>query len=346
MKPFFRTAVQRIGSARLIIGGFFLILVATTYLLRLSFAATMSDVCVRWGMNCVLVLAMVPAVRSGVGLNFGLPLGIACGLLGGVLSIEFGFTGAASLVMAIVIALPIAVGMGMLYGVLLNKIKGSEMMIATYVGFSLISLMCILWVFLPISNPALTMPMGRGVRQAIDLSGSFGHILDNFLLIQIGDFVFPLGFILVCLGVCLLLKLFLKSRLGTMMTVAGENPAFASGIGIPVNATRILGTVLSTVLGAVGILFYSQSYGFMQLYEAPLMMGFSAVAGILIGGATTRTATISHALIGTLLFNGVLALSMPVANAVAPESNIAEIVRIVVSNGIIVYALTRMKKEG
>jgi len=96
----------------------------------------------------------------------------------------------------------------------------------------------------------------------------------------------------------------------------------------------------------VGILFYSQSYGYMQLYESPLMMGFSAVAGILIGGATTKKAGISHVLIGTLLFNGVLALSMPVANAVAPQSNLAEIVRVVVSNGIIVYALTTIKKEG
>lgn len=346
MKEQMTLIYKKIGSARLIVGGFFLLLVAITYVLGLSFADTMSDVCVRWGMNCILVLAMVPAVRSGVGLNFGLPLGIICGLLGGVLSLEWGFTGVPSLIVAILLSIPFAIVVGILYGLLLNKLKGSEMMVATYVGFSLISLMCIVWLFLPITNPALSMTMGSGIRQAIDLSKTFGHILDNFWLIKLGDFRLPLGYILVCLAICGLLQLFLNTRIGTMMTVAGENPAFASSIGIPVNRTRILGTVLSTILGAVGILFYSQSYGYMQLYESPLMMGFSAVAGILIGGATTKKAGISHVLIGTLLFNGVLALSMPVANAVAPQSNLAEIVRVVVSNGIIVYALTTIKKEG
>jgi simple sugar transport system permease protein len=37
---------------------------------------------------------------------------------------------------------------------------------------------------------------------------------------------------------------------------------------------------------------------------------------------------------------------MPVANALAPQSNLSEIVRIVASNGIIVYALTKIKREG
>ena len=35
---------------------------------------------------------------------------------------------------------------------------------------------------------------------------------------------------------------------------------------------------------------YAQSYGFYQLYQAPMMMGFAAVAAILIGGASTTSA--------------------------------------------------------
>ena len=46
-----------------------------------------------------MVLAMVPMVHSGCGLNFGLPLGIISGLLGATMSIEFGFTGPLSFVM-------------------------------------------------------------------------------------------------------------------------------------------------------------------------------------------------------------------------------------------------------
>lgn len=340
-----KNALSRFGVTRVIITAFFLSLVALTFILDLSFEKAISDVILRWCMNFVLVLAMVPGVLSGIGLNFGSPLGIVCGLLGGVLAIEFGFTGVTCLIMAILIGGSLAAVVGWLYGKLLNYVKGSEMMIATYLGFAFISLFCIVWVFLPVKNETLTMPMGQGVRTSIEMTQSFGHLLDEFLMIELGDFRIPVGYILVCLAVAWLVHTFLKSRAGIIMTVAGENTKFASSIGINVNRERILGTILSTVLSAVGILFYSQSYGFLQLYRAPLMMGFQAVAAVLIGGATTKTASITNAIIGTLLFNGILTLSMPVANALAPQSNLAEIVRIVVSNGIIIYALTKIGKE-
>ncbi len=40
-----------------------------------------------------MVLAMVPMIRSGCGLNFGLPLGIIGGILGILISIEMELTG-------------------------------------------------------------------------------------------------------------------------------------------------------------------------------------------------------------------------------------------------------------
>ena len=108
---------------------------------------------------------------------------------------------------------------------------------------------------------------------------------------------------------------------------------------------RITGTVFSTVFGAVGILVYSQSYGFMQLYTAPRQMGFIAASAILIGGASTSRCKISHVLIGTFLFQGVLTLGMPVANVLVPGSTISETLRILISNGIILYALTKSGGE-
>ena len=104
---------------------------------------------------------------------------------------------------------------------------------------------------------------------------------------------------------------------------------------------RILGTTLSTMIAAVGIIVYGQSYGFMQLYQAPRQMGFLAASAILLGGASTSRAKISHVVIGTFLFQGVLTLGMPVANALIPGSTISETLRILISNGIILYALTK-----
>ncbi|MGI6737923.1 MAG: ABC transporter permease subunit [Christensenellales bacterium] len=338
--------INHFGSARLIITMFFLILVIFTFVLDLSPMTAMSDVLVRWAMNYLLVLAMIPGILSGVGLNFASPLGITCGLLGSVLSIEFGFTGALSLIIAILISIPISLVIGYLYGIVLNVIKGSEMMIATYVGFAFVSVMSIVWLFLPVKNESLTMAMGNGLRTSIDLTRTFRGLLNNLFIINVGNLKIPFGFIMVCGGITLLLMLFLNSRSGIIMCAAGENPIFSSNIGINVNKQRILGIVLSTALSAVGIIFYAQSYGFLQMYQAPLMMAFPAVAAILIGGATTRTASIGNAILGSLLYNGILTLSMPVANALAPQSNLSEIVRIVASNGIIVYALTKIKREG
>ena len=46
----------------------------------------------------------------------------------------------------------------------------------------------------------------------------------------------------------------------------------------------------------------------MQLYNGPMMMGFNSVAAVLIGGASPKRARISNVLIGTFLFQGILAL--------------------------------------
>ncbi len=66
-------------------------------------------------------------------------------------------------------------------------------------------------------------------------------------------------------------------------------------------------------------------------------------ASILIGGASLRKAKIIHVIIGTFLFQGLLGVALPVINILS-EGSMAEIIRIVISNGIILYALTR--KEG
>ena len=80
----------------------------------------------RFSWNAVLVLAMVPMVHSGCGLNFGLPLGIISGLLGATMSIQFGFSRTNELFMAILITTPFALVFGGGYGWLLNKIKGGK----------------------------------------------------------------------------------------------------------------------------------------------------------------------------------------------------------------------------
>ena len=111
------------GLPRLIITGFLVLLLVVSPFVGADLPTQISNIINRFSWNGILVLAMVPMVHSGCGLNFGLPLGIISGLLGATLSIELGFTGAFSFLMAILLATPFALVFGCIYGWLLNKIN-------------------------------------------------------------------------------------------------------------------------------------------------------------------------------------------------------------------------------
>ncbi len=341
MINFFPQIVRVVGLPCLIISSFFILLCVLAIVYDLSITQLLSNAIVRMGMNSVMVLAMVPGIQCGISLNLGLPVGIIGGLIGGLMCIEYGYTGWGGFAFALAIGLAIATILGYLYGLLLNRLKGNEMSVTTYVGFSIVSLMCIAWLVLPFKSLELKWPLGNGLRNTVSMGTTFAHVLDDFWSFRVGGITVPTGLLLFVALMCLLMWLFTKTKTGIAMQAVGNNPRFAEATGINVDKMRIIGTTLSTVLGAVGIIVFSQSYGFMQLYTAPRTLGLIAASAILIGGASTSRARISHVIIGTFLFQGVLTLGMPVANALVPGSTIAETIRILVSNGIILYALTK-----
>ncbi len=337
--------VSSFGLPRIIISGFLLVLFILTPFVGVDLPTQITNIINRFSWNAVLVLAMVPMIHAGCGLNFGLPLAIICGLLGGTLSIQLGFTGAMSFVMAIVIATPFAVILGGGYGLLLNRIKGGEMMIATYVGFSVMSFFCMMWLLLPYSSPTMVYGLsGNGLRPTISLDGFYNQVLAKILHIKIGNIEIPTGSLLVFALLAFLMWAFLHTKTGTAMTAVGSNAAFARAAGIDVDRTRMLSVIMSTWLGAMGILMYQQGFGFIQLYNAPNNLTMPTVAAILIGGASVNKATIPHVIIGTVLFQGIVTMTPTVMNS-AIHMDMSEVIRIIVSQGMILYALTR-KTEG
>ncbi len=337
-----RQGVRSFGLPRVIIGLFLLLLFIAAPFVGVNIGTSLSDTLNRFGMNAVMVLAMVPMIHSGCGLNFGLPLGIIAGLLGGTLSMQFNFTGPASFMMAILFATPFAVLFGWGYGQLLNRVKGGEMMIATYVGFSSVAFMCIMWLLLPYSNPTMVWGYaGKGLRTTISTEGYYLHVLNDFLSIRLTDhLVIPTGMFIFFGLLALLIWAFLHTKTGTAMTAVGSNPVFARASGIHVNNIRALSVVMSTWLGALGILVYQQSFGFIQLYMGPFYMALPAVSAILIGGASVNKATITNVIVGTFLFQGILTMTPSVMNSMI-HTDMSEVIRIIVSNGMILYALTR-----
>ena len=230
-KSKFKEMIDSFGLPRLIIAGFLLLLLIAAPIVGLDFATQITNIITRFSWNAVMVLAMVPMVHSGCGLNFGLPLGIVSGLLGATLSIELGFTGFASFLMAILIATPFALLFGGGYGWLLNKIKGGEMMIATYVGFSSVSFMCMMWLLLPYKHPTMIWGFAaKGLRTVVSLEGFYDKALANFLAIDLNkigiNLVIPTGTLLVFALLAFLMWAFLHTKTGTAMTAVGSNPAF------------------------------------------------------------------------------------------------------------------------
>lgn len=333
--------IHNFGLPRLIIAAFLLLLFIAAPFVGADLGTQLTNTINRFSWNAVLVLAMVPMVHSGCGLNFGLPLGIISGLLGATLSIELGFTGGFSFVMAALLATPFALILGVGYGWLLNKIKGGEMMIATYVGFSAVSLMCMLWLLLPFHHPNMVWGLaGKGLRTTISLEGYYDKVLANFLQINIGTLSIPVGTLLFFAVLAFGMWAFLHTKTGTAMTAVGSNPTFARAAGIDVDRTRMLSVVMSTWLAAIGILVYEQGFGFVQLYMAPFNMALPAVSAILIGGATVNKASITNVIIGTFLFQGIVTMTPTVMNSMI-HMDMSEVIRIIVSNGMILYALTR-----
>jgi len=334
--------IKNFGWARIIIAIFLLALFIVAPIFGVRVDASLNDVIVRFGMSGIMVLSMVPMIQSGCGLNFGVPVGLISGMMGAVVSLEFKLTGMAGIGVAFLVGLVMAAVLGFLYGLLLNRVKGDEMIIATYVGFSFVFLMNILWLKLPFENPASVMGFkGEGLRVTISIEEYWIHVLSDLFKIPISKYlIIPTGMILFFILMCLIVWGFFKTKLGTAITAVGSNPDYARASGININKMRVVSVMLSTMLAAVGMIVFQQSFGFVQMFNSPLAFVFPSVAAVLLGGASVNKATITNVVIGTFLFQGILTMTPSVINS-AINIDMSEIIRIIVSNGLIVYALTR-----
>lgn len=351
-----KESFKGINIPRLIIFIFFGFIILLALLNDIDVNAYIGSIFKYWGMWVILALAMVPSIKCGVGPNFGVSLGVVCGLLGALLAIEFNIAGMlgggtmgawGSMLFAMAISAFIAWFVGVLYGKILNCVKGSEMTVTTYIGYSVIYLMCIIWFRAPFKNGGIKWPIGAaGVRNQVSMEGSFGYLLNDlggFYIGGQGGIFVPTGIIVFCLIFCLIVYLFFKTKTGMAIEAAGSNPTFAKASGIDVDKMRVWGIAISTVLGAIGIIVYTQGFGFLQAYTAPLQMAFTCVAAVLIGGASTGKVKISHVIIGTFLFEGLIILTPPVSNKLLAGTDISDTMRQIIQNGVILYALTQVK---
>ena len=339
--------LKKIPFSTAAVGSLYIILLTTGVIRGLSFSVLLTDSLHLFGVWAVLVLAMVPAIQSGTGPNFALPVGIVCGLFAMVLAMSMDFMGFSFVAVSAVLAIIFGIVAGYLYGRLMNAVKGSEMAIAPYTGFAITFLFSIIWLILPIRHDLMTFFLGSGIRHMLDLQNwEAAQIFASILQFTVFGITFRTGELFIIAVACAGMWMFFRTKTGIGISAVGSNPMFAKATGINVDRSRIIANIISTTLGALGVIIYANSLGFVQLYDFPFMMAFPAVAAILVGGASARRAKVFNVIIGAFLFQGLFAISLPVFTDILPTADVVNPIRMGIQNGIILYALTRMSGGG
>lgn len=149
----------------------------------------------------------------------------------------------------------------------------------------------------------------------------------------------PLMTILMVVLLAVFTKWLMTTKLGQDFRSCGQNQYIAESNGINVDRTRIIATIISTVLAAWGMIIYLENMGTLNVYTAHTQIGFFAVAAILVGGASVSKATISQAIMGTLLFQSMFILSPEIGQAVFGQAILGEYFRTFMVYGVIGLAL-------
>jgi simple sugar transport system permease protein len=139
--------------------------------------------------------------------------------------------------------------------------------------------------------------------------------------------------------VCLMTVYITKTKLGQDIRTVGNDMHVAFSAGINVDRTRIIATVLSTVIAAWGQIIFLQNIGNIQTYSSHEYVGIYSVAAILVGGASIEKATIGQVFTGGALFH-ILFFITPLAGAVLfGDFQLGEYFRVFLCYGIIGVSL-------
>ena len=144
---------------------------------------------------------------------------------------------------------------------------------------------------------------------------------------------------LLIIGLCIFSEKILSTKLGQDFRSVGQSQHIAEVSGINVDKTRLIATMISTVLAAWGQIMYLQNMGTLNTYGAHTQIGMFSVACLLVGGASTQKANIRHAILGTLLFNSMFIMSPEIGLSVFGNALLGEYFRTFMVYGVIGLAL-------
>ena len=183
--------------------------------------------------------------------------------------------------------------------------------------------------------------LSKGVMAAavvLAAVGAAGMVLPGLLMYKRVVKVPVVTYALIAL-LCLFINFFFKTKLGQDMRAVGQNMEIAEVSGINVNKTRTIAQILSVVLAGWGQIIFLQNLGNLATYNAHQNVGMFASAALLIGGASVQKATVTQALVGTLLFHLLFNVSPMAGKNIFGSAVIGEYFRVFIAYGIIALAI-------
>ncbi|MDR1389037.1 MAG: ABC transporter permease [Treponema sp.] len=291
---------------------FLVITVTAIPLSGLSAVSIFQEILTRIGRNCFLVFSLLLPIMAGMGINFGMVLGAMAGEIGLIFAVDWNIIGVPGLVFASLIGVPLAALLGALAGQILNRARGREMVTGYILGFFMdgfyqFIVMYLMGAVIPVHSLNITLSRGYGIRNTLTLD-SVRQSLDKLIPLNIKlpsgmPLSIPLANYLVIGLLCIFIVWFRRTKLGQDMRAAGQDQKVAHAAGIPVDRTRIIAIVISTVLASIGQIIFLQNMGNVATYNAHRQTGFFAAAAILVGGASASRATIPNVFVGTVLLH-------------------------------------------
>lgn len=301
------------------------------------------EVLSRLGRNSFLVLSLLLPIMAGMGLNFGMVLGAMAGQIGLIFITSWNIVGIPGIALAAIIATPLAVMLGYVCGSVLNRAKGREMVTGYILAFFMNGIYQLLVLYamgslIPISNPELLLSRGYGIRNVVNLLG-IRQSLDRLIPLIVYGVRVPIATFIVIAVMCVFIVWFKKTKLGQDMRAVGQDRAVSLAAGIPVEHTRIVAIIISTLLAAYGQIIFLQNLGTLNTYNSHEQAGMFSIAALLIGGASVAKASIPNVFLGVILFHLLFIVSPMAGKNLIGSAQLGEFFRQFISYGVIALAL-------
>ncbi|MBN1980327.1 MAG: ABC transporter permease [Chitinivibrionales bacterium] len=301
------------------------------------------EILTRLGRNAFLVLALLLPIMAGMGLNFGMVLGAMAGQIGLIYITDWNIVGIPGIMLAMILSTPVAIFLGWVCGMVLNEAKGREMVTGYMLAFFMNGLYLLLVLYamgsiLPILNPELLLSRGYGIRNVVNLMG-VRQCLDTLIMVKIAGIKVPVGTYLIITAMCTFIVWFRTTKLGQDMRAVGFDRHVSDAAGIPVERTRIIAIIISTVLASYGQIIFLQNLGTLNTYNSHEQIGMFSIAALLIGGASVTKASIPNVIIGVILFHLMFLVSPMAGKNLIGSAQLGEFFRQFISYGVIAVAL-------